>query len=415
MAGPSPSDIVEPLIDREEVAELALAMANIDSASPHERAMAEFVGKWLEDHGFAPRYLGLSPERPNILAVMKGSGGGRSLLFNSHMDTSVWYGDRRVRNADDPIYHQGWREGDRLVGHGVMNDKGPMAAWMIACRAIREAGVPLRGDVLLSMVVGETGSEPVDEFQGPEFLGKDAGARHLAIHGGVADYVLVAEATAFGIAWVEAGKVFIKVTVHGGTSLYTPYVTDADETSALMRARAFLNGWHEWAAAYTRRHTWHGEGGSVEPRASIGAIRAGLPHNITRTPESCDLYLDLRTRPGQSPSDTVREVEEFVRSVGLEADVELFLFRPGYQANGVEPLAEALRTAHRAVFGADPGICHGPVTSMWRDSNVWNELGIPAAMYGPGGGTGGGGRIVTVDDLYRSSQVYAATALEIAR
>ena len=50
---------------------------------------------------------------------------------------------------------------------------------------------------------------------------------------------------------------------------------------------------------------------------------------------------------------------------------------------------------------------------MWRDINVWNEVGVPAAMYGPGAGSGGGGVSVRVEDLHRAALVYAGTALEL--
>jgi acetylornithine deacetylase/succinyl-diaminopimelate desuccinylase-like protein len=402
-------------IDPEEIADLALALANIDSPSPREGQVCDHLAGWMEANRFDVRRVALAPDRPNLLARIKGKGGGRSLLFNSHVDTSVWPGDRRLRNPDDRIYHAGWREGDTLHGHGVMNDKGPLAAWLLACREIRDSGVALKGDIVLTAVVGETGSEPVDEFQGAEYMGKDAGARYLAVHGGVADFVLVAEATAFRLGWVEAGKAFCKVTVYGGTSIYTPYVKDGDSTSALLRARRLLDAWDGWASDYARRHRYECPGGTVEPRASIGAIRAGLPYNITRTPETCELYLDLRTAPGQSPTETLREVEALLRSLEVGADVELFLHRPGYEAKGVEPLIDALKLAHSEVFGGEgPGVAGGPATSMWRDNNVWNELGIPAAMYGPGGGTGGGGRTLTVQDLHAAARVYALTALAVA-
>jgi acetylornithine deacetylase/succinyl-diaminopimelate desuccinylase-like protein len=402
-------------IDREEIVELALGLANIDSPSPRETEVCEYLAAWLDRNDFPVRRIGLTEDRPNLMSTISGTGTGRSLLFNSHLDTSIWPGDRRLRNPGDRIYHSGWREGEVLCGHGVMNDKGPLAAWLIACRAIRASGVRLAGDLVLTAVVGETGSEPVDEYQGSEYFGKDAGARHLAVHGGVADYVLVAEATAFQIGWVEAGKAFCKVTIFGGTSVYTPYVKDGDDTSALMRTTRFLNAWDAWAASYTRRHRREFGGGIVEPRASIGAIRSGLPYNITRTPETCELYLDLRTAPGQSPTDTVREVRDLLADLQLDGDVELFLHRPGYEAKGVEPLIEAIHNAHANIFGgAKPLIAGGPTTSMWRDINVWNELGIPAAMYGPGGGTGGGSRTLTIHDLHQAAQVYALTAIGIA-
>jgi acetylornithine deacetylase/succinyl-diaminopimelate desuccinylase-like protein len=402
-------------VDAEEVAQLALTLGNIDSPTGGEQEVASFLQGWLREHGFEPRVVGLLPERPNLMAVLPGAGAGRSLLFNSHMDTAVWSGDPRVADPEDPIFHSAWREGDLLYGHGVMNDKGPMAAWLIATVALKEAGVQLRGDIVLTMVSGEIGNEPVDEFQGLHYSGKDLGARYLAVHGGVADYALVAEATGFNLAWVEAGKSFCKIRLLGGRGLYTPFVASDGGPSAIFQAAKVLEAWQPWAAAYTTRHRYECEGGVVSPAVNIGAIRSGLPWAITRTPEVCELYVDLRTAPGQSATATVAEVRELLDTAGVEGEVELFLHRPGHEARGVQPLAQAVRTAHRHVFGSEPGLPKPPTTSMWRDTNVWNELGVPAAMYGPGAGSGGGGVSVNVDDLHKAALVYAGAAYELCR
>lgn len=402
-------------IDAEEVARLALQLGSIDSPTGQEQDVAAFLQDWLREHGFAPRVIGLLPERPNLMAVLPGTGGGRSLLFNSHMDTAVWSGDPRVVDPEDPIFHTAWRDGDLLHGHGVMNDKGPMAAWLVAILACKEAGVRLRGDVVLTMVSGEIGNEPVDEFQGLRYSGKDLGARYLAVHGGVADFALVAEATGFNLAWVEAGKAFCKIRLVGGRSLYTPFVPSNGGPSAIFKAAKVLDAWEPWATAYTQRHRYECEGGTVSPAVNIGAVRAGLPWAITRTPEVCELYVDLRTAPDQSPTATVHEVRELLEAAGVEGEVELYLHRPGHEARGVEPLADAVRVAHRHVFGSEPGLPSAPTTSMWRDTNVWNELGVPAAMYGPGPGSGGGGVSVDVGDLHKAALVYAGTALELCK
>lgn len=400
-------------IEPDRVAELAVALGRIESPTGHEGDVADFLEDWLAEHGFAPRRVALVPERPNLMAVLRGTGGGRSLLLNSHMDTAIWHGDPRIADPEDPIYHSGWREGDLLHGHGVMNDKGPMAAWLLAALALREAGVALRGDVVLTMVSGEIGNEPVDEFQGMEHSGKDLGARYLAVHGGVADFALVAEATGFNIGWVEAGKVFCKVRLTGGRSLYTPFVGADGGPNAIFSVRRVLDRWPGWASEYTARHRYECPGGTVAPAVNIGAIRGGLPYAPTRTPEVCELYLDLRTAPGQSPTATVDEVRDLLERAEVEGEVSLHLHRPGYEARGVEPLAEAVRAAHRRVFDSEPGRPREATTSMWRDTNVFNELGIPAAMYGPGAGSGGGGVSVRVEDLHRAALVYAGTALEL--
>ena len=101
---------------------------------------------WLVRQGFEARKVGLYPDRPNVIATLPGSGSGRSLCFNSHMDTTIdkdeWW---TTRHAADPIFHSGWREETTLVGNGVCNCKGPMATWLLAAKAIKDFGHQTQG------------------------------------------------------------------------------------------------------------------------------------------------------------------------------------------------------------------------------------------------------------------------------
>jgi hypothetical protein len=96
---------------------------------------------------------------------------------------------------------------------------------------------------------------------------------------------------------------------------------------------------------------------------------------------------------------------------GVPCDIECFLYRRGYEAQGIEPLAEATRSAHRDEFGTEPGLPSAPVTSMWRDITPFNEAGIPSLTYGPSSSTGGGNFSVGVDELAATARVYARAAL----
>jgi len=191
-------------IDTDELIKVALDLGNIDSPTGREASVADYVQDWLCREGFDAQKVGLYQNRPNVIATLPGSGHGRSLCFNSHMDTAVhqeeWWASR---HASDRIFHSAWREGDMLVGNGIVNDKGPMATWLLAAKAIKESGAKLKGDLLLMAVVGEIGVEPVDEFQPPDYIAKEAGTRYAITHGGVADFALVAEGTDFGIVGVD--------------------------------------------------------------------------------------------------------------------------------------------------------------------------------------------------------------------
>ncbi|MFC1902587.1 M20/M25/M40 family metallo-hydrolase [Chloroflexota bacterium] len=414
----SDADIVLTQIDRDELAGLALTLGNIDSPSGQEKPVAECVEAWLQQEGFVTKSLALTLERPNIVGIYKGTGGGYSLLFNSHMDTSVSPQDVWIhRDPLRAVEHQAWQEGDILYGNGIVNDKGPMACFLIAAKAIKKAGISLMGDLILTAVPGEIEWEPVDEFQPPQYLSHEVGTRFIVTHGVIADYVVVAENTQFGFGPLEAGIAHFKITLFGGPTLYAPYInrpyTLKENPNAIVQMGKLMERIEDWALDYERKHTYISPAGTLIPKVNIGAIRGGAPSHPIVTPEVCSMYIDCRTAPGQDALAIKAELEEIVRSLELEGEVELFVFRRGYEAQSIDRLAEAVGRAHEKLFGEKIKIVSGPRASMWRDTNIFNEVGIPAASYGPGAGRGGGNVCVPLDDLHKAAQAYALIALDI--
>ncbi|HVL53366.1 MAG TPA: peptidase dimerization domain-containing protein, partial [Vitreimonas sp.] len=231
------------------------------------------------------------------------------------------------------------------------------------------------------------------------------------------DFALVAEATSLKAGWVEAGKVFFKITIMAGPSRYSPYVEHADSpdqaANAVVRASEFVRAFETWAKEYEQRYTWECPGGTVVPKASIGAVRAGLPYKIYRQPELCHLYIDVRLNPVTNPLDIQAELRQLLDDGGYEAQIKPFLYRRGYEAQGIEPLRDALETAHRSIIGKPSEKPGSPEVSMWRDTNPYNEMGIPSLTYGPGGGAGGGTQYFTIDEMMEGAKIYALTALDI--
>lgn len=410
-------------VSADEVIELALSLGNIDSPAGKEREVAEYILHWLSERDFEPRKVGLLPERFNVVGRLRGAGDGRTLVFNSHMDTSVGADEIwSTIHAADPIYHKAWREGEYLYGNGVCNDKGAMAAWMVACDTIRHSGVKLSGDIVLTMVVGEIGLEPIDEYQAPVYVAKEAGTRFVLNRGFVGDFALVAEGTDFRIGWTEAGKAFFKIRVFGEEPpVYTPYVTRTTPLSpnAIVRMVPVIQRLEEWAREYEISNRYESPGGIVEPRVSIGAIRGGLPYKITKTSQVCAIYLDVRITPAQHPEDVRRELKRVLEEAGVPFDLELYTYRRAYdgiKGHGSggenEPLVRAVKAAHRGIFGKEPDRCLPQHTSMWRDINVFHEAGIPGVMYGPGISVLGGLSAIKAEELVRAARLYTWIALE---
>jgi len=416
----SVADEVVARIDRTELVEFALAICNIDSAGPTEAEVAQYLYDWLCREGFKARKVGLLPDRFNVIGTLPGTGGGYSLLFNSHMDTAVRSTDIwRKRDPAADVYHKAWIEGDQLVGEGIVNDKGPMAAFLIAAKAVKAAGVTLKGDLLLTGVVGETSREPCDDPPGSLIESKDLGARFLVTHGGVADYVLVAEGTGFSLVSVEAGEVWFKLTwLSDQPGYYTPYLPDRttmrESPNMIVRAVVAVEILERWATDYQKRYAYQSSGGPVVPKAQIGAIRGGDSTGIGGSPEVCSLYLGVFTVPGQNPIDLKDEIEDVLHESGAApTEIELYHFRRGYEAKNIQRLRDAVLRAHQATFGSPPPPPNPATCSMWRDVNIFNEVGIPALTYGPRSESHSHKRAFSIEALYQASCVYARTIVDL--
>ncbi|MFQ5914977.1 MAG: M20/M25/M40 family metallo-hydrolase [Nitrospinota bacterium] len=414
-------DAVLASIDRKELADLSLKFGNTPSPTGHEADMGEALFDWLKTNGFEASKHEVTSGRYNVTAVLKGEGGGASLLFNAHMDTKygapedVWAAGELL-----PEYTGAWMEGDRIFGQAVFNDKGPLAATLFAAKAIRDSGVKLKGDLYVTAVVGEIGTAPVDEFQGGRYLGKGVGARNLVDHGILADYAFVAECTNFCVTWAQCGCTYFQITTRG-KGLYTPFIPRPTERTkspnAIVQMAQVVNALEDWADRYIERESVQFGGGVIEPNVSVGAIRGGLPWKIGNSVGRCSIYLDVRVPPGKDPLFVKPEIERVIREAGVEAEVRPYMTRRGYEAEGYEPLVNAIRQAHDKVLGKPMETVDPPITSMWRDMNIFNEVGIPAATYGPSYNKsfsrGQELDSLHVDDLLHAASVYALVAMDI--
>jgi len=381
------------------------------------------VFNWLKSQGFEAIMQEVVTDRNNVVGSIRGRGGGSSLLFNSHLDCDVGGpGEEWVfSNPDLPQNKKAWVGDDRIFGKAVLNDRGPMAAFMIAAKAIKESGVRLKGDLFLTTVVGEIGMAPVDEFQGTQYLGKGLGSRHLVNHGVVADYVLVAEATDFGITWAEAGVTYVKITLQG-EAIYTPrsYAPERieDHPNAIVKMAHIIQLLEGWAAQYEKENIYRFAGGEIVPKVVIGAIRSGIPYKPYMTAGICSIYLDVRLPPGKSILQVKYQLGQPVRSLNMEADIQVYLYRPGYEGKNVSGIVKSVEDAYFKIYKTKPGKVPTPVTSMWRDINIFNEVGMPAITFGPPRCSKEGlekteGKFLRKGDLVNTAKMYALVAMDI--
>ncbi|MES1973469.1 MAG: peptidase M20 [Pseudomonadota bacterium] len=414
-------DAVAAAIDVDELVELALALGNIPAPSRSEAAAAEFVYDWMEREGFHPRKVGATPERPNVIGEYGGTATGANLLFTAHLDTESPSGisaqDRfryRPSTLADPEWTQCWIEDGRLRGYPISNDRGPMSCFLIAAKALRKAGINLAGKAWLTACPGEIGPEPIEEFAGIEYMGKDIGAHYLFHHGGVApDYAIAAEGTDFGLTWIGCGYALFRIRIYG-SGVFTPILDAPADAAAhpnpIYRLGPVIDAIHRWSLQWERESTLETPGGRAVPKVQLSSVRGGMPFDFGAGTEVCALYLDVTLNPRQKAADAMHGIVAAMREVDVAGfDVEPMVVRHGFEADTtqVAPLARAVDAATRLVRGAPVERAHPVYSSMWRDHNVFNMHRVPALT------TGMPRWRPTPEDMVSSALVYALTMLAI--
>jgi len=326
------------------------------AGAPGEGRAAAVLRAALEAWGFRVETHEAAPGRPNVVArVGGGSGGGRSLMLNGHLDTVG------VEGMAHDAFAAELRDG-RLYGRGAADMKGGVAA-MCAAAARAAARGTLAGEVIVAAVADE-------EFE-------SVGTRALVAAGVRADAAVVTEPTRLALCPAHRGFAWLTVTVHGRAAHGSRYDlgVDAIRLAGLLLAELDLV---ERDVLPRRAHPLLG-------RASLHAslIEGGI--GMSTYPDRCVLKLERRTVPGESAGDAAREVREAcdrvrARRPEFEATVE-----PGFAQGPSDVAADApVMRALAGALGAAGESVRIEGMPAWTDAALLNEAGIPAVCFGPG-------------------------------
>ncbi|HEY1366695.1 MAG TPA: M20/M25/M40 family metallo-hydrolase, partial [Gaiellaceae bacterium] len=201
-------------IDRKRLVDWAGRAIATPSFTGDEEAMARLMESTFHELGLSVQWQQVEEGRANVLGIREGVGGGPSLMFNGHMDTS--YSGREPWLVHVPGFQPTPFERDgRLYGLGISNMKGALACYVEAVRALGDAGVQLRGDVMIAAVCGEIEKAQWGAAVGAEFRGYATGTRHLVTHGGVADMCLLGEPTEGKVVLGHFGSLWLRISTRG--------------------------------------------------------------------------------------------------------------------------------------------------------------------------------------------------------
>jgi acetylornithine deacetylase len=363
--------------DVSQLTQLTADLVRIDSVNPDlvpggagEGEIAKFVAGWLEEAGLGVETEEIAAGRFNVVGIARGSGGGRSLLLNAHMDT---VGTAGMEAPLEPRAADG-----RLYGRGAYDMKASLAAIMLTGAGAVAAG--LRGDVIVTAVC--------DEEVGS--IGSEAVARRYAAEGAI-----VAEPTEERLAVAHRGFAWIEIETRGRAAHGSRYDLGEDAIARMGEVLVRLTALHE----ELRGRMPHRFLGTGSAHASL--IEGGT--ELSTYPDRCVLQAERRTLPGETEADIAAEAGALLGD--LEGSARVTFFREPFEVVEDHEFVGLVRR-----HAGDPELIGVP---FWADSALFAATGIPTVVYGPKGeGAHAAVEWVDIASAERCADVYARVAAD---
>lgn len=398
-----------PNLDREQY--LGGETACNEALAEHYRAIGCEVDLWEAE-----------PQRANLVGRLRGSGGGRSLIFNGHIDT-VPPGPHEDWKWNDP--YSGRVEDGRLYGLGACDMKGGIVAQFAAARALVEAGVHLQGDLILESVVGE------------ETMDHEAGTTATVRRGYLADAAIVSEPSSYPlpltIAPASPGLLYLVVTASGRAThpgIRAEFVRpggagDAVGVNAVEKGAQILAALQRLEGIWgmSKKHPFFRPGYfTIHPGVIVGGPPGPLVPYIVST--YCRIECIIWYPPDEAVEDVKAEIEDYIQKAAAldpwlaehPPAIEWRNHWPPFQTDPAHPIIQTCIDAYETAAAASNGVretakVHGfPAVC---DATFLNDAGIPTIVYGPGDVLIAHTRdeFVPVDELMLAAKTYALAAM----
>lgn len=378
-------------ITDEAVATLLADLVRVESVTPWlipdgsgERAIGEWIVAWLADLPVDVSLEEIEPGRVNLVATLRGTGGGRSLIVNAHADTVGFAGwaDRALEPT---------MSGDRMVGLGSADDKAGCAAALLALRELAKGGPALAGDLTVACVADEEGAS----------IGTEDLVKHYR-----ADASIVIEPDALPKGVIEhQGFGWIDVIVHGRAS----HGSDPDGgIDAIVHLADVIRRLDRLDRDVFRAN--------ADPLNGRTVFHTGTVHGGTdyaTYPSSAVLGIEIGTQPGEHLSNRVAEIETILRECaealpGFHGEIDVKLDREPFRAEGHQKLWEAMDAATRDEL-ATPLEPVG--LNAWTDAALMQAAGIPTVLFGPlGGNLHAPDEWVSIREVAQTARIVAGAA-----
>jgi acetylornithine deacetylase len=344
------------------------------SETEGERELARFMAEQMRAIGLEAELTPVEGERVNALGRWRGAGGGKSLLFNGHVDTNPvtegWTVDPWGGIVDDKF----------IYGIGVSNMKAGDAAYFCAVKTLIDAGVRLKGDVILTYVVGE--------LQG------GVGTLALIDQGIRADYFINTEPTDLQALTMHAAAFTFIIELTGVTRHLSKREEAVDALAAACELVPALNRM-TFSGALSEEHR-------KINRAHVGVMRAALGRDLHewRPPQVADFVRikgSARYAPGQTEESVLDDMRKVLHDLearypGLRATLipehqQGRPMMPAFEVSPASPVVKAVNRAYREVRGTDQptGAITPPGFYGTDAAHLYRRAGMEGVVCGPGG------------------------------
>ena len=351
-------------IDKNYLTKTTQELIQINSVNPllsaegkGEAEISAYIADSLSALGLDIRRTEIAPGRFNVVAILKGSGGGRNLLFNAHLDTVGVEG-----MISDPF--SGELKDGKIYGRGSQDMKASMAAMMASAKALVDAGISLRGDLIITGVADEEHSS----------LGTEALVKHIK-----ADAAIVTEPTDMHLCRAHRGFIWFDIEVFGRAAHGSRYAEGID---ANMRMGRFLAELDKLEQELLTR-TGHELAGPPSLHAAL--LQGGT--EISTYADHSLLKMERRTVPGENIEEAEAELQKILNRLKAEestfkAKITRRFWRHPFEVTREAEVVQILDKAMGERLGHRPK--HSGQTH-WTDAALFAEAGMETVLLGPKG------------------------------
>jgi acetylornithine deacetylase/succinyl-diaminopimelate desuccinylase-like protein len=396
-------------IREEEIVAMCCDVINIPSPTGEEFAMACYMKQALAALDPNLSWQEIEEGRANVVARWRGSGGGKNLMFNGHMDTSNTGREAFLTGIGykpKAVVRDGY-----IYGLGIYNMKGALVCYTHALKALVRSGLRLKGDVIVAAVVGEIEKSQWEEFRGKDYRGYGLGSHYLVNHGVLPDMCILGEPTDMRIVLEHFGSLWVRISCRG-IYVHTAFSEGRGEMNSIRRMHVLMDSILKWIANWEKNASHGGKKALV----NLGCIRGGHPWRASRTPETTDLFLDVRVPPTIPMSEARRNMQQMVLELerkhpdwGLE--FETYVSVPGARISEEHEMIKAIESSHEYVTGRRP---EREVVTWCSDASILSRYGIETVNYGPSSGPRDvEGEKVAIQTLVEVTKIYALVAADL--